>query len=178
MLTTRRALPHRGESHSPALRLILVALLSAGVVVLWLTAPLGATDPADELIDELRCPSAASSRPLRTSNTPEAAWMRSFIRAKTAEGWPRQRIVDTLVRQYGERILPAPSKQGFSLAAWITPFATIFGGAALLGYLLTAWLRERRWHDAYLNAEVARDLSEEELRRYESQLSRDLQQFE
>lgn len=157
---------------------LLPALLLAGVVALWLAAPVGASDPADDLIDELSCPTAAYSQPLATSNTPEAVWMRAFIRAKVSEGWPRQRIVDTLVRQYGERILPVPAKQGFSLAAWVTPFATIFGGAALLGYLLTGWLRERKWHDAYLNAEMAREMDETELRRYESQLFAELEQFE
>ncbi len=161
-----------------ALRRILPAALLAGVIALWSVAPAGAVDLADELINELRCPSPTYSQPLATSNTPEAIWMRSFIRAKVAEGWTRQRIVDTLVRQYGERILPTPPKEGFSLAAWITPFAIIFGGVAVLGYLLTGWLRERRWNDAYLDAEMAREIDERDQQRYEAQLFKELEQFE
>ncbi len=160
------------------LKTTLLAALLVGAATLWLVYPAAAGDPADELINELRCPSATYSQPLATASSPEALWMRAFIRAKVAEGWPRQRIVDTLVRQYGEGILPAPTKEGFSLAAWITPFATIFGGAALMGYILTGWLRERKWHDAYLNAEMARGIDEGDLQRYEAQLSKELEQFE
>ncbi len=104
--------------------------------------------------------------------------MREFIRAKAAEGWSRERIRDTLVRQYGERILPVPSKEGFGLAAWATPFVIIFGGAGVLGLLLTRWLRERRRHDAYLMVEMVWGVDESDLRRYQTQLERDLEQFE
>lgn len=145
--------------------------------MVWTSEPAMA-DPGDDLINELRCPSSTYSQPLATADTPEALWMRTFIRSKVAEGWSRQRIVDTLVRQYGEGILPAPPKEGFSLAAWITPAVTIFGGAALIAWVLTGWLRDRKWHDAYLDAEMARDIDESDLQRYEAQLSRELEQFE
>ncbi len=161
-----------------AVRMVMLAALLVGAATLWAVDPISAGDPADELIGELRCPGAAYSQPLATSNSQDATWMRAFIRVKVAEGWPRQRIVDTLVRQYGEGILPAPAKEGFSLAAWITPFATILGGAALVGYVLSSWLRERKWHDAYLNAEMAREIDESDLQRYEAQLDRELEQFE
>lgn len=160
-----------------AVRTVLLAALLAGAMALGGSGQAGA-DPADDLINELRCPVATHSQSLATSDTPEAAWMRAFIRAKVAEGWSRQRIVDTLIRQYGEQILAVPPKEGFSLAAWLTPFVTIFGGAAVIGGLLTRWLRERKWHDAYLNAEMAREIDESDLRRYEDQLFRELKQFE
>ncbi len=158
-------------------RTTLLAALLLGTAVFWTAEPAMA-DLADDLIAELRCPSTSYSQPLATASSPEALWMRAFIRSKVAEGWPRQRIVDTLARQYGEGILPAPSKEGFSLAAWVTPIATIFGGAALIGYVLTGWLRDRKWHDAYLNAEMARDIDEADMQRYEAQLVRELEQFE
>jgi cytochrome c-type biogenesis protein CcmH len=157
--------------------MFLLITLLLGAATLWGTE-VAAADQGDDLINELRCPSAGYSQPLATANSREAMWMRTFIRAKVAEGWSKQRIVDTLVRQYGEGILPTPPKEGFSLAAWITPFATIFGGAAVMGYVLTGWLRKRKWHDAYLNAEMAREIDEADLQRYEAQLSRELEQFE
>ena len=155
---------------------VLLALLIETVSFCGAAAADG--DPAEELIKELMCPSPAYSQPLATSNAPEAVWMRSFIRAKVAQGWSKQRIVDTLVWQYGERIMGVPPKRGFGLAAWVTPFATIFGGAALLGVILIRWLRERRWHDAYLDALIARTVDENDLKRYEARLLRELEQFE
>jgi len=157
------------------------AILGIALVALATTACVGspaAVSTADDLIDELMCPSSSTPQLLATSSSPEAVWMRNFIRAKAAEGWPKQRIVDTLVQQYGERILPVPPKEGFNLAAWITPFAIIFGGAGVVGFLLSHWLRERKLHDASLTAEMARVEDEDELRYYEAQLARDLEEFD
>ncbi len=131
----------------------------------------------DELIHELMCPSSGMPQSLAVSNTSEAVWMRSFIKAKAAEGWSRQRIVDTLVRQYGEQILPVPPKEGLSLAAWIVPFATLVGGVAAVSFLLVGWLRGRKQHDAMLTAEMASTIDEDDLRRYEAQLNRELEQY-
>jgi cytochrome c-type biogenesis protein CcmH/NrfF len=142
------------------------------------TVAQAAVDPAEALISELMCPVSNHYQPLATSSSPDAAWMRGFIRSKFEEGWPRQRVIDTLVRQYGERILPAPAKEGFSLAAWITPLVTIVGGVAVVGIVLTRWLRERKRQDAYLDAEIARDIDESDMQRYEAQLLRELEQFE
>jgi len=160
----------------PGLGALLLALALAMAAILWQTGA-AAADEGDDLINELRCPAAARYMPLAASDTPEARWMKAFIRAKVAEGWPRQRIVDTLVRQYGEGILPAPAKEGFGLAAWVTPFAIIFGGAAVTGYLMVGWLKRRRWNDAYWNAELAREIDDTDLQRYEEQLRRELEQF-
>ncbi len=161
-----------------AARTFLLVALLVGAAMIWRVDPAFAGDPAQELISELRCPSSTYSQPLASANSSDAVWIRSFIRAKIAEGWSKQRIVDTLVRQYGEGILPAPAKEGFGLAAWVTPFAVILAGAAMLAYLLSSWLRERKWHDAYLTAEMARDIDDDDLRRYETQLDRELEQFE
>src|SRR5512138_2101913 len=109
-------------------QVVLLAFLLAGAGVGCTGAP-PRPDLAEDLINELMCPVAGTPQMLAAANTADAVWMRDFIRAKVAEGWSRQRIVDTLVQQYGERILPVPPKEGFNLAVWVTPFATIFGGA-------------------------------------------------
>jgi cytochrome c-type biogenesis protein CcmH len=162
---------------------ILLGLLLAGAALTGNVAhasvdPMQArVDPAAALISELMCPTAGHYEPLASASSPDAVWMRGFIRSKFAEGWPKQRIVDTLVRQYGEGILPAPAKEGFSLAAWITPLVTIVGGVAVVGFVLTRWLRERKRQDAYLEAELAREIDESDMQRYEAQLLKELEQF-
>jgi cytochrome c-type biogenesis protein CcmH/NrfF len=160
-----------------SVRVAMAAILLATVTALFLVGTASA-DPGDDLINELMCPSSGAPQPLATSNTSDALWMRSFIKAKVAEGWSRQRIVDTLVRQYGEQILPAPPKEGFGLAAWTVPFVSIVGGVAVLSFLLGGWLRGRKLNDAALTAEMASTIDEDDLRRYEDQLRRELEQFE
>lgn len=163
--------------HGHIIRTVMVSLLLALAVILSGAGPAG-TDLSDELINELMCPSSSTPQTLATSNTSDAVGMRSFIKAKAAQGWSKQRIVDTLVRQYGERILPVPPKEGFALAAWIMPFATLMGGVAAISFLLWGWLRGRKQHDATLTAEMASTIDEGDLRRYEAQLARELEQFE
>ncbi len=162
---------------SLAILAALVAILLTGTSCVAGVATAG-DDMPQQLINELMCPSPTGVRALAVADTPEGFWMRDFIRAKAAEGWSRQRIVDTLVHVYGEQILAVPPKEGFSLAAWVTPFATIFGGVTVVGFLLTQWLRERTRRDAYLIIEVTRDVDERDLQRYEAQLAKELEQFE
>ena len=159
------------------IRIAGVAFLLALAIAVSGAGPAG-TDLSDELIGELMCPSSNAPQALAASNSSEAVWMRSFIKAKAAEGWSRQRIVDTLVRQYGEQILPVPPKEGFSLAVWVVPFATIAGGVAAISLILGGWLRGRKEHDAMLTAEMASTIGEDDLKRYEAQLERELEQFE
>jgi cytochrome c-type biogenesis protein CcmH len=55
-------------------------------------------------------------------------------------GHSAQEIIDAFVDVYGERVLMEPKKSGFNLTGYITPFAALGGGAALIVALL------RRWH--------------------------------
>ena len=55
---------------------------------------------------------------------------------------------------------------------------TIVGGVAVVGFVLTRWLRECKRQDAYLGAEIAREIDESDMQRYEAQLLKELEQFE
>lgn len=149
----------------------LLALLL--LVATWAPA---LADDASELINELMCPSDCVET-LAICQMPEAVQMRGFVKAKVAEGWSKQKIVDNLVEQYGERILAAPTKQGFNLTAWLTPFAAILGGGALIYFLVTSWVRQRRVHDAYISAKVAQP-GVGDLDSYRSRLAAELERFE
>ncbi len=157
------------------MRAVIAAVLATAAVLL--TVSTSSADIGDELIHELMCPASASAQPLATSNTSDAVWMRAFIREKAAEGWSKQRILDTLVRQYGERILAVPPKQGFGLAAWVMPLVMLVGGVGIVSALLAGWLRDRKERDAELTALMAEELDEEDLKRYEDQLALDLERF-
>ncbi len=70
-----------------------------------------------------------------TESTKENAELKSYI----AEGLSDQQILNAFAAKYGATVLAAPPKRGFSLVAWIAPFAVF--AAALLGTILLV----RRW---------------------------------
>lgn len=143
------------------------------LVATWLPA---LADDAADLINELMCPSDCVET-LAVCQMTEAVQMRAFVKAKVAEGWSKQKITDNLVSQYGERILAAPTKQGFNLTAWVTPFAAILGGGAFISVLVGSWVRRRQVYDRLVRERVdgpaAGDLDE-----YRARLRTELQDFD
>ncbi|MBI2871729.1 MAG: cytochrome c-type biogenesis protein CcmH [Chloroflexi bacterium] len=67
--------------------------------------------------------------------------MRAEIAAMGAQGMTAAQVLDSYVARYGEAILAAPTKRGFNLTAWVTPFAAIAAGGAVVYLLLQAWWR-------------------------------------
>lgn len=59
------------------------------------------------------------------------------------KGMDKDQIRDYYVKIYGEEILTAPEKSGFSLAAWILPFAAIIGAGAALFFILRKWVKKK-----------------------------------
>ncbi len=68
---------------------------------------------------------------------------REKIAAMAARGMSAAAIIEEFRKIYGEKVLSAPTTQGFNLLAWITPFAAMGGG--LLALLAAA----RRWRTAH-----------------------------
>jgi len=67
--------------------------------------------------------------------------LRELIAVKIREGWDKPRIVALLVRGYGEQLLAAPTKQGFNLTAWVTPFLAMGAGALAICLVIRQWAR-------------------------------------
>lgn len=65
--------------------------------------------------------------------------MHSDIMALAAGGYDAQEIVDAFVRAYGERVLMAPTKEGFNLFGWVAPFLALATGAVVVLALLRSW---------------------------------------
>lgn len=60
-----------------------------------------------------------------------------------SQGKNKEEITISFVANYGEKVLSAPTTQGFNLAAWITPFAAILVGGVLIGVISLRWTRRR-----------------------------------
>ena len=70
---------------------------------------------------------------------PVSPAMHRDVMAWVEGGDGAQEILNAFVHVYGEKVLMAPTKHGFDLAGYITPFAALGGGAALVVTLLRKW---------------------------------------
>jgi len=106
--------------------------------------------------------------------------LRGVIGKKIDAGWDKEKIIDYMFKNYNEAILAAPTKKGFNLTAWITPFAVM--GLAGIGiyFIITAWVnagkKEVLEKAADVAAETAKDkkISEE----YQKKLDDELKDFD
>jgi cytochrome c-type biogenesis protein CcmH len=67
--------------------------------------------------------------------------MRSQIDSMIGRGMDRAQIVGFFRAKYGEKILSAPTTEGFNLLAWVMPFAVIVLGGGLVVFAAMRWHR-------------------------------------
>jgi cytochrome c-type biogenesis protein CcmH len=65
--------------------------------------------------------------------------MREHIDTMLAHGMGRAEIIAYFRKQYGEKILSAPTTQGFNLLAWTMPFAALLVGGGLVVLMMGRW---------------------------------------
>lgn len=58
------------------------------------------------------------------------------------EGLTKDEIKDYYVQMYGEEILTAPEKKGFSLTAWILPFVALGGAGTGVFFVVRKWIAD------------------------------------
>lgn len=122
---------------------IAIALAVALIVLVLNSAPASADSILEEVEGEFMCQCGCSLTLTACAGTMTcdvAQQMSDVINGKIARGDTKDQIVQSLVTQYGEKILSSPPKQGFNLAAWVTPFAAVLGGGVFIYFLLRAWL--------------------------------------
>jgi len=103
-----------------------------------------AANPGSEDIQRMcllfvcNCNCGTQINPCDESQCPTAQAFRGEIEQMLRDGKTKEQIRDYYVAQFGESILRAPLKTGFSLTAWTLPFAGLaLGGAGV-------WLLIRR----------------------------------
>jgi cytochrome c-type biogenesis protein CcmH len=123
-----------------ALAFALVLSLGAGVAPLH-SAHADSADQVDSIAGNLMCQCGCGLVVSACGDTMECSigdQMKAIIRKKLAESKAGGEIIGYFQELYGEAVLAAPSKSGFNLTAWVTPFAAIaFAGVALGGFV---WL--------------------------------------
>ena len=124
-------------------------------------------DIAEQLICQCGCGRVLNSH---VCDTQEA--MVTLIEQKLAQGQSEEEIIQFFVAQYGEQVLASPSKQGFNLMVWITPFAALLFGGGVIYIVLKKWVKRGR--QSQTKAIVETDERDEE---YRHQLEKELEEF-
>ncbi|NMD71803.1 cytochrome c-type biogenesis protein CcmH [Bacillus sp. DNRA2] len=79
------------------------------------------------------------------------------------KGMNKDEIREYYVKALGEEILTAPEKKGFSLAAWILPFAAIGGAGTGVFFVVRKWVKKNANGQDMLDDQLENDEVEEEI---------------
>lgn len=142
--------------------------------VFILAYPTFADSQVDEIAKELMC-QCGCGKLLDVCEMETAKQMKDLIAQKLEAGWNKKRIVEYLVTQYGEKVLAAPTKRGFNLTAWVTPFLGLLAGGGLIWAIVVSWVKRR---NATVTVETDKAAVEELEKRYGAQLERELRELE
>jgi cytochrome c-type biogenesis protein CcmH len=99
--------------------------------------------------------------------------MRAIIHQQLQSGKSEQEVIQYFRDHYGDRILLAPPKQGFTVLAWIVPIAILIGGAVLLFFVLQGWQTKTKTTLSTGETQVE-DADQADLERFKAQLAQEL----
>jgi cytochrome c-type biogenesis protein CcmH len=117
---------------------LLAALVLAGALVAGAAAEDVYSERTLQIARELNCPICAGQS-VADSQSELAVQMRAIIEQKVQAGESDAEIKAYFVERYGESILAAPPKSGFTLTLWWVPVIGVLLGAGILAL----YLRER-----------------------------------
>ncbi|SJZ70420.1 cytochrome c-type biogenesis protein [Selenihalanaerobacter shriftii] len=106
--------------------------------------------------------------------TDAAQEMREKISGMIDKGMTKEEIVDTFIKQYGEQVYAAPTKEGFNLIAWIMPFLVIIIGGIFIYYITNKW---QIAYEANGNSDQELQISSEEQEEYEEKLNDEFKKY-
>lgn len=100
------------------------------------------SEVASELICQCGCGLTVEN--CNHDNCPSAIPMRAEINKMIGQGLSKSQIIQSFVSKYGERVLAAPTKKGFNITAWVTPFIAIIISGALIYLAVNNWAKNKR----------------------------------
>ncbi len=109
-------------------------LTSSLFLFVWTTVLAGAVTLSD-IEKQLMC-MCGCGMVLSSCQCGTAEEFRTEILTKLEQGIPPDQIIQDFVARYGETVLAAPTKSGFNLTAWITPFVALILGLSALFWIV------------------------------------------
>lgn len=97
--------------------------------------------PRQQVEERLMCYCGCADLTVRVCTCGTADAIRREIDARLENGETPDQVVAAYVSRHGAQIRSAPSKAGFELLAWITPFAAILLAGSALVIVVRRWGR-------------------------------------
>jgi cytochrome c-type biogenesis protein CcmH len=116
-----------------------IAILIAGVAVVTLAS--SAKTSLQDVSEGLTC-QCGCGLTVANCNHPQCEFsvpVRLQIEQMIGRGMGRGEIIAFFRAKYGEKILSAPTTEGFNLLAWIMPFAAVFAGCFIIVGAISRW---------------------------------------
>lgn len=154
-------------------------LIAIGLLFVF-GSPAAAADrsPQEAIEEALMCYCGCADLTVRACTCGTADSIRQDIATRLANGDSEEAVLASFVARHGEKILSAPTREGFNLLAWIMPFAVLLAAATALVVVIRRW--ETRGAAAKAEARArpstATDLSDEQrltLERVEREMRED-----
>lgn len=111
--------------------LALIAVLAVARVAIAQDGNPVTDDDVNRVAKQLYCP-VCENIPLDVCPTQACTQWRATIREKLVAGWSEQQIKDYFAAQYGERVLAAPTSDGFTVLVWVIPPMAVAIGVFVL----------------------------------------------
>ncbi len=156
----------REAGSSAAARLRLISAVLLGSLLL-----LGAGDDSarvERLGHQLTCVCGGCNQILLECNHVGCAYstrMREELTTAVGRGDSDNAVLQWFIQTYGTTVLPAPTKTGFSLLAWIMPYFALVFGIVLVAFVVRAWSKR----PLRVAANVPAPIRGEELERFRDQ---------
>jgi cytochrome c-type biogenesis protein CcmH len=125
------------------------SLVAAGIAMMFIimaVATFAASRTSVEEVSEGLTCQCGCGLTVANCNHPQCEFsvpVRQQIETMISRGMGRREIISFFRARYGEKILSAPTTQGFNLLAWIIPFAAVFAGCLLIVGAIFRWRANR-----------------------------------
>jgi cytochrome c-type biogenesis protein CcmH len=136
----------------PLLFALAVFALGAALAAAVRAASIAPKTSLDAVAEGLTC-QCGCGLTVANCNHPQCEFavpIRSQIEGMIARGKSRPEIIAWFRARYGEKVLSAPTTEGFNLLAWIMPFAALLGGGVGVFFVFSRW--RAKAPDAPVNA--------------------------
>jgi cytochrome c-type biogenesis protein CcmH/NrfF len=113
-------------------------------LALFLATPVLSASTVDDVSQGLTC-QCGCGLTVANCNHPECSFsvpLRGEISRMLDRGMDRPAIIAIYRAKFGEKILSAPTTEGFNLLAWVMPFFALFVGGGFIVLMLGRWRHE------------------------------------
>ena len=143
---------------------VALRLAAIGVIAVLILGAAADTARFEKLGHQMMCTCGCNQILLECNHVgcPASEGMRNELTSAIGGPGNDAKVLATFVTKYGPTVLAAPATTGFSLTAWVMPFAVFFGGIAVVAFVARHW--SRRVQAAAPGAESMGPAQLEELR--------------